>query len=58
MKNILRIARIELSLLFYSPVAWIVLLVFIIQSGWGYMSTIERLEQAQQMGIYIPSLTG
>ncbi|SDP45636.1 ABC-2 type transport system permease protein [Mucilaginibacter sp. OK268] len=57
MKNILRIARIELSLLFYSPVAWIVLLVFIIQSGWGYMSTIERLEQAQQMGMTLSGLT-
>jgi ABC-2 type transport system permease protein len=57
MKNILRIARIELSLLFYSPVAWIVLLVFIIQSGWGYMSTLERLEQAQQMGMNLSGLT-
>lgn len=50
MKNILRIARIELSLLFYSPVAWIVLLVFIFQSGWQYVSLLERMDQAQQMG--------
>ncbi len=57
MKNILRIARIELSLLFYSPVAWIVLLVFIIQSGWGYMSVIERMEEAQQMGMTNSDLT-
>jgi ABC-2 type transport system permease protein len=57
MKNILRIARIELSLLFYSPVAWIVMLVFIIQSGWGYMSIIQRLEQAQQMGMLGSGLT-
>jgi ABC-2 type transport system permease protein len=57
MKNILRIARIELSLLFYSPVAWIVLLVFIIQSGWGYMSLMERQEQAQQMGMNLSGLT-
>jgi len=57
MKNILRIARIELSLLFYSPVAWIVMLVFIIQSGWGYMSVIQRMEQAQQMGVVSSGLT-
>jgi len=57
MKNILRIARIELSLLFYSPVAWIVMLVFIIQSGWSYMSVIQRMEQAQQMGVITNGLT-
>lgn len=57
MKNILRIARIELSLLFYSPVAWIVLIVFIVQSGWQYTSLMERMEQAQQMGQSLEDLT-
>lgn len=57
MKNILRIAKIELGLLFYSPVAWIVLLVFIIQSGWLYMSILERMEQAQQMGMTLSGMT-
>lgn len=57
MKNILRIARIELSQLFYSPVAWIVLLVFIFQSGWQYSSLLERMERAQQMGQQSGDLT-
>ena len=57
MKNILRIARIELSQLFYSPVAWIVLLVFIFQSGWQYISLLERMETAQQMGQQSSNLT-
>ncbi|MCD0488389.1 Gldg family protein [Pedobacter sp. MC2016-14] len=57
MKNILRIARIELSQLFYSPVAWIVLLVFIFQSGWQYSSLLERMERAQQMGQQSNDLT-
>ncbi|MFD2287870.1 ABC transporter permease subunit [Pedobacter petrophilus] len=57
MKNILRIAKIELSLLFYSPVAWIVLLVFIFQTGWLYASMLERMEQAQQMGQQATDLT-
>jgi len=57
MKNIIRIARIELSLLCYSPVAWIVLLVFIMQSGWQYTSMMERMEQAQQMGQTAEDLT-
>jgi ABC-2 type transport system permease protein len=57
MKNILRIARIVLSQLFYSPVAWIVLLVFIFQSGWQYVSLLERMEMAQQMGQISNNLT-
>lgn len=57
MKNILRIARIELSLLFYSPVAWIVLMVFIFQSGWQYTSLLNRMDMAQQMGQQSGNLT-
>ncbi|MCX2584421.1 Gldg family protein [Pedobacter sp. MR22-3] len=57
MKNILRIARIELSQLFYSPVAWIVLIVFIFQSGWQYTATLEQMERAQQMGQPAVNLT-
>jgi len=57
MKNILRIARIELSQLFYSPVAWIVLLVFIFQAGWQYISLLERMETAQQLGQQSGNLT-
>ena len=57
MKNILRIARIELSQLFYSPVAWIVLIVFIFQSGWQYTATLEQVERAQQMGQPAVNLT-
>lgn len=50
MKTTLRIAKIELNQLFYSPVAWIVLIVLIIQSGWQYHVTLERIYQAQEMG--------
>ncbi|WP_437921225.1 Gldg family protein [Sphingobacterium sp. LRF_L2] len=50
MKTTLRIAKIELSQLFYSPVAWIVLIVLIVQSGWQYHATLERIYQAQEMG--------
>lgn len=57
MKNILRIARIELSQLFYSPVAWIVLLVFIFQAGWQYTSILEQMERIQQIGQQSANLT-
>lgn len=50
MKTTLRIAKIELSQLFYSPVAWIVLIVLIVQSGWQYHAMLERIYQANEMG--------
>jgi ABC-2 type transport system permease protein len=50
MKFTLRIARLELSNLFFSPVAWVVLIIFLVQSGWEYTSLIERFERAQQLG--------
>lgn len=58
MKTTLRIAKIELSQLFYSPVAWIVLIVLIVQSGWQYHTTLERIYQAQEMGQGIGGATG
>lgn len=57
MKTTLRIAKIELSQLFYSPVAWIVLIVLIVQSGWQYHSMLERIYQANEMGQGIPGVT-
>ncbi|MEJ5145317.1 Gldg family protein [Sphingobacterium sp. MYb388] len=57
MKTTLRIAKIELSQLFYSPVAWIVLIVLIVQSGWQYHNTLERIYQAQEMGSIMPGST-
>lgn len=57
MRTIYRIAKLELSTLFYSPVAWLVLIIFMIQSGWNYMYILERLERAQQLGIGGDDLT-
>ncbi|WDF70311.1 Gldg family protein [Sphingobacterium oryzagri] len=57
MKTTLRIAKIELSQLFYSPVAWIVLIVLIVQAGWQYHSTLERIYQGQEMGQSVAGAT-
>ncbi|MFD2969118.1 Gldg family protein [Sphingobacterium bambusae] len=57
MKTTLRIAKIELSQLFYSPVAWIVLIVLIIQSGWQYHGILERIYQGQEMGSIVAGAT-
>ncbi len=41
MKTIVRIARTELGLMFYSPVAWLVLIIFSIQSAVHFTDSIE-----------------
>lgn len=57
MKKILRIARVELSILFYSPIAWLVLIIFIIQCGVTITDLIEVREAKQQLGNQLKSLT-
>jgi len=50
MKKIVRIARFELSALFFSPVAWLVLIIFSIQCGLGFTRWLEIVGRAQRMG--------
>jgi ABC-2 type transport system permease protein len=50
MKTIYRIAKTELNTMFYSPVAWVVLVIFSIQSSWKSLDSIERFEKAQKLG--------
>jgi ABC-2 type transport system permease protein len=57
MRKIFRIARFELSALFYSPVAWIVLVVFTIQSGLGFTHWFQIYGRAQKMGQHLDAMT-
>lgn len=57
MKKIVRIARIELSILFYSPVAWLVLIVFIIQCGITITDLIDAKAASQELGSKLKGLT-
>ena len=57
-KTILKIAKSELNSLFFSPVAWVVLIIFWIQSGWIFFHSLELLEKNQQLGTPLSSLTG
>lgn len=57
MKLTFRIAKLELSNLFYSPVAWVVLVIFMVQSGWEFTSMVERFERVQQLGMNRSGLT-
>ena len=57
MRKIVRIARFELSALFYSPVAWIVLIIFTIQSGLGFTKWFQIYGRAQRMGQHLDTMT-
>ena len=50
MKTTLKIAKTELALLFYSPIAWFLLVAFLFQCGLAYTSGIEGYLTQQEMG--------
>jgi ABC-2 type transport system permease protein len=43
MKKIIQIARLELSLLFYSPIAWLMLLILFVQMSMGFTPKLPDL---------------
>lgn len=49
MQKITRIARLELSILFYSPIAWLVLIIFTIQNGISFSEILYSQETYQQL---------
>ena len=57
MKTILRLARLELSTLFYSPIAWLVWIVFGFQSGLGFTDKLKTYAGSQEMGSKLSFLT-
>ncbi|MBF4507736.1 Gldg family protein [Flavobacterium sp. JLP] len=57
MKTIYRIAKTELNTMFYSPVAWVVLVIFSIQSSWKFFDTLERFEKGQKIGQHMDNLS-
>ncbi|WP_026207511.1 Gldg family protein [Butyricimonas synergistica] len=57
MRTILRIAKTELQMMFYSPVAWIILVVFACQVGITFVGEFEHLLVRQNLGYWNGSLT-
>lgn len=57
-RSVVRIAKIELNTMFYSPVAWLVLVVFAFQTGMTYSGLINGLIHQQAMGGQLPGITG
>ncbi|HEY8389280.1 MAG TPA: Gldg family protein [Parasegetibacter sp.] len=49
MKVILKVARTELNTLFYSPIAWFLLIVFWIQCGFTYFNLMEFVTRQTEM---------
>ena len=52
-KNIrqtLRIAKIELSSMFYSPVAWLILVIFALLIGYDYANVFDGQLHSQSLG--------
>ena len=50
MRAIYRIARLELSNLFYSPVAWLLLVLFVFMTGMTFGEMMESLSRRQGLG--------
>ncbi len=57
MKMIFKIARMELQKMFYSPIAWFVLIIFGIQAGITFMGSINNFFLVTSLGYNPPSLS-
>lgn len=57
MRTIYKIARTELQTLFYSPVAWLILVIFTFQGSMAFGEYLVQMAQAKDMGYDFPSLT-
>ncbi len=57
MKTIFRIAKTELRTLFFSPVAWIVLMIFAFQSGMLFCDSLDQCIKYNALGKSLYNLT-
>ena len=57
MKTIQRIMMTELRILFYSPIAWLVLIIFAVQSGIVFTTTLNEWYVTQVSGEEVEKLT-
>lgn len=57
MKTILKIAKAELSTLFYSPIAWLILIIFAFQAGLAFSELIADQLRYQALGYSPYNLT-
>ncbi|MEO6521798.1 MAG: Gldg family protein [Mucilaginibacter sp.] len=50
MKTIFRVAKTELKTLFYSPIAWLLIIIFMIQCSVTYIKVLDSLARSQEDG--------
>ncbi|MFY0254542.1 Gldg family protein [Chitinophaga sp. 30R24] len=50
MKTVFKIAKTELRLLFYSPIAWFLMIVFLVQCALTYVNGLDTLARSQEGG--------
>lgn len=50
LKSTIRVAKIELNSMFYSPVAWLIIFIFVCQIGLSFSESIDRQLRFQDMG--------
>ena len=49
MRTILKIAKTELQVLFYSPIAWMIIIIFAFQAGMTFSSAFEGMVKTQSL---------
>ena len=57
MRIIFKIAKTELRDLFYSPIAWLILIIFTFQTGMLFSGTIHNFALSQEQGAAYGNLT-
>lgn len=57
MKKLLKIAKLELGILFFSPIAWLIFIIFLVQTGVTFTELLYAQETQQQLGRPISVLT-
>ncbi|MBC5622845.1 Gldg family protein [Butyricimonas hominis] len=57
MKTIYKIAKLELANLFYSPIAWFILIIFMLQMGINFGEMMGSLGRFQELGRNLMNLT-
>ncbi|WP_142683286.1 Gldg family protein [Chitinophaga polysaccharea] len=50
MRRVFKIAKAELFTLFYSPIAWMILIVFTFQTGMAFAEHLQEILRAQRIG--------
>ncbi|TCD00962.1 Gldg family protein [Pedobacter psychroterrae] len=57
MRKIFKIAKLELNILFYSPVAWLVLAIFMVQCALSFLDNMQGTRTGISLGYYPGPIT-